>query len=62
MKGLINMKMELQAILEVLEEKENKTENRLDEIDEYSHYYHYEVGRLSALREVKSFVKDLLDE
>ena len=56
------MKMELQAILEVLEEKENKTENRLDEIDEYSHYYHYEVGRLSALREVYSLVKDLLDE
>ena len=56
------MKMELQAILEVLEEKENKTENRLDEIDEYSNYYHYEVGRLSVLREVKSLVKDLLDE
>ena len=62
MKGLINMKMELQAILEVLKEKENKTENRLDEIDEYSNYYHYEVGRLSALREVYSLVKDLLDE
>ena len=56
------MKMELQAILEVLKEKENKTENRLDEIDEYSNYYHYEVGRLSALREVESLVKDLLDE
>ena len=56
------MKMELQAILEVLEEKENKTENRLDDIDEYSNYYHYEVGRLSALREIKSMVKDLLDE
>ena len=56
------MKMELQAILEVFEEKENKTENRLDEIDEYSNYYHYEVGRLNALREVKSLVKDLLDE
>ena len=56
------MKMELQAILEVLEEKENKTENRLDEIDEYSNYYHYEIGRLSALREVESLVKDLLDE
>lgn len=56
------MKMELQAILEVLEEKENRVENRLDEIDEYSNYYHYEVGRLSALRETKSMVKDLLDE
>ena len=62
MKGLVNMKMELQAILEVLEEKENRVENRLDEIDEYSNYYHYEVGRLSALREVESLVKDLLDE
>ena len=62
MKGLINMKMELQAILDVLEEKENRVENKLDEIDEYSNYYHYEVGRLSALREVKSLVKDLLDE
>ena len=56
------MKMELQAILEVLEEKENRTESRLDETDEYSHYYHYEVGRLSALREVESLIKDLLDE
>ena len=27
MKGLINMKIELQAILEVLEEQEDKTEN-----------------------------------
>ena len=35
---------------------------RLDDIDEYSNYYHYEVGRLSALREVESLVKDLLDE
>ena len=56
------MKMELQAILEVLEEKENRVENRLDEIDEYSNYYHYEVGRLSALREIKSMVKDLLEK
>lgn len=56
------MKMELQAILEVLKEKENRVENRLDEIDEYSNYYHYEVGRLNALREVESLVKDLLDE
>ena len=56
------MKMELQAILEVLEEKENKTENRLDDLDECSHHYHYELGRLSALREIKSMVKDLLNE
>ena len=56
------MKMELRAILEVLKEKENRVENKLDEIDEYSSYYHYEVGRLSALREVESLVKDLLDE
>lgn len=56
------MKMELQAILEVLEEKENRIENRLDEIDEYSNYYHYEAGRLSALREIESLVKDLLEE
>ena len=56
------MKIELQAILDVLEEKENRVENRLDEIDEYSNYYHYEVGRLSALREVESLVKDLLEE
>ncbi len=56
------MKMELQSILEVLEEKENRVENRLDEIDECSHHYHYELGRLSALREIKSMVKDLLEE
>ena len=56
------MKIELQAILKVLEEKENRVENRLDEIDEYSNYYHYEVGRLSALREIKSLVQDLLNE
>ena len=62
MKRLINLKIEVHAILEVLEEKENRVENRLDEIDEYSNYYHYEVGRLSALREVESLVKDLLEE
>ena len=56
------MKIELQTLKEVLEEKENRVENRLDEIDEYSNYYHYEVGRLSALREVESLVKDLLDD
>ena len=58
----MNKKELLQTLKEVLEEKENKTENRLDDIDEYSNYYHYEVGRLSALREVESLVKDLLDE
>ena len=62
MKGLINMKMELQAILEVLEEREDKTENKVDDLDECSHHYHYELGRLSVLREIKSMVKDLLDE
>ena len=56
------MKMELQAILEVLEERENKTENMVDNLDECSHRYHYELGRLSILREIKSIVKDLLDE
>lgn len=56
------MKMELQAILEVLEEQENKIENRVDDLDECSHHYHYELGRLSALRQVKSMVQDLLDE
>ena len=56
------MKMELQAILEVLEEQENKTENIVDGLDECSHHYHYELGRLSALRQIKSMVKDLLDE
>ena len=56
------MKMELRSILDVLEEKENRVENKLDEIDEYSNYYHYAVGRLCALREVESLVKDLLDE
>ena len=62
MKGLINMKMELQAILEVLEEREDKTENMVDNLDECSNHYHYELGRLSVLREIKSMVQDLLDE
>ena len=56
------MKMELQAILEVLEEREDKTENKVDDLDECSYRYHYELGRLSVLREIKSMVKDLLDE
>ena len=56
------MKMELQAILEVLEEKEDKTKNMVDNLDECSHNYHYELGRLSALREIKSMVQDLLEE
>ena len=56
------MKMELQAILEVLEEQEDKTENVVDDLDECSHQYHYELGRLTMLRQVKSMVKDLLDE
>ena len=56
------MKMELQSILEVLEEREDKTENMVDNLDESSHHYHYELGRLSVLREIKSMVKDLLDE
>ena len=56
------MKMELQAILEVLEEREDKTENKVDDLDECSYHYHYELGRLSVLREIKSMVKDLLDE
>lgn len=56
------MKMELQAILEVLEEREDKTENKVDDLDECSHHYHYELGRLSVLREIKSMVKDLLEE
>ena len=56
------MKIELQAILEVLEEREGKTENMVDNLDECSHHYHYEIGRLSALREIKSMVKDLLNE
>ena len=56
------MKMELQAILEVLEEREDKAENKVDNLDECSHNYHYELGRLSALRQIKSMVKDLLDE
>ena len=62
MKGLINMKIELQSILEVLEEREDKTENKVDDLDECSNHYHYELGRLSALREIKSMVQDLLDE
>ena len=40
----------------------NLTQLLINNIDEYSNYYHYEVGRLSALREVESLVKDLLDE
>ena len=56
------MKMELQAILEVLEEQENKTENKVYDLDECSNHYHYEIGRLTVLREIKSMVKDLLDE
>ena len=56
------MKTELQAILEVLEEKEDKAENKVGDLDECSHHYHYELGRLSVLREIKSMVKDLLDE
>ena len=62
MKGLVNMKMELQTILEVLKEREDKTENRVDGLDECSNRYHYEIGRLSALREVESMVQDLLEE
>lgn len=62
MKGLINMKTELQAILEVLEEKEDKTESKVDDLDECSHHYHYELGRLTTLRQIKSMVQDLLDE
>lgn len=56
------MKMELQAILEVLEEQENKTENKVDDLDECSHHYHYELGRLATLRQIKSMLKDLLEE
>ena len=56
------MKMELQAILEVLEEQEDKTEYKVDDLDKCSYHYHYELGRLSALREIKSMVKDLLNE
>ena len=56
------MKIELQAILEVLEEREDKTENKIDDLDECSYRYHYELGRLSALREIKSMVKDLLEK
>ena len=62
MKGLINMKTELQAILEVLEEKEDKAENKVDDLDECSYHYHYELGRLSVLREIKSMVQDLLNK
>ena len=56
------MKIELQSILEVLEEREDKTENKVDDLDECSNHYHYELGRLSALREIKSMVQDLLEE
>ena len=66
MKGLINMKTELKAVLEVIEEKINNEKDNLEQIysifpcDDISYNYH--LGKLGGLREIKSMVKDLLDE
>ena len=60
------MKMELQAILEIIEEKINREEDRLEQNDLTSlcddMSYNYYLGKLRELREVKSMLKDLLDE
>ena len=60
------MKMELQAILEIIEEKINREEDRLEQNDLTSlsdnMSYNYHLGKLRGLREVKSMLKDLLDE
>ena len=60
------MKMELQAILDVIDEKINNEKDKLEQIyltfpcDDTSYNYH--LGKLGGLREVKSMLKDLLDE
>ena len=60
------MKMELQAILEIIEEIINREEDRLEQNDLTSlsdnMSYNYHLGKLTELREIKSMVKDLLDE
>lgn len=62
----MNKKELLQILKEVIEEKINKEEDRLEQVDLTlscdSMSYNYHLGKLSALREVESLVKDLLDE
>lgn len=61
----MNKKELLQTLKEVIEEKINKEEDRLELIDlDYTtgDTYNYHLGRLRALREIESMLKDLLEE